>query len=113
MIQAAVLNIWTLINYARSEILVPCLVYCSFKQIVDIFFYKSCYQESNILIIAYSSVLTVTEWLDGILSNNKSDRPQLKMWDIWKTLQYLNINDSFHLKDLEISKYQRESKGRW
>jgi hypothetical protein len=27
-------------------------------------------------------------------------------------LQYLNINDSFHLKDLEISKYQRESKGR-
>jgi hypothetical protein len=28
-------------------------------------FYKSCYQESNILIIAYSSVLTVDEWLDG------------------------------------------------
>jgi hypothetical protein len=25
-------------NYARSEILVPCLVYCSFKQIVDILF---------------------------------------------------------------------------
>ena len=37
-------------------------------------------------------------------SNNKSDRR--------KTLKYLNINDSFHLKDLEISKYKRESKGR-
>jgi hypothetical protein len=28
-------------------------------------------------------------------------------------LKYLNINDSFHLKDLEISKYKRDSKGRW
>ena len=35
-------------------------------------------------------------------SNNKSDRPQVKIWDTWKTLQYLNINDSFHLKDFEI-----------
>ena len=25
-----------------------------------------------------------------------------------QTLKYLNINDSFHLKDLEISKYKRE-----
>ena len=46
-------------------------------------------------------------------SNNKSDTPQVKIWDTWKTLKYLNINDSFHLKDLEISKYKRESKGRW
>jgi hypothetical protein len=53
------------INYARSEILVSCLVYCFFKQIIDIFFYKAYYQESNILIIAYSSVVTVAEWLDG------------------------------------------------
>ena len=45
-------------------------------------------------------------------SNNKSDRPQVKIWDTCKTLKYLNINDSFHLKDLEISKYKRESKGR-
>jgi hypothetical protein len=35
-------------------------------------------------------------------SNNKSDRPQVNIWDTWKTLKYLNINDSFHLKDLEI-----------
>ena len=48
-----------------------------------------------------------------IASNNKSDRPQVKICDTWKTLKYLNINDSFHLKDLEISKYKRESKGRW
>jgi hypothetical protein len=27
-------------------------------------------------------------------------------------LKYLNINDSFHLKDFGISKYKRESKGR-
>ena len=44
--------------------------------------------------------------------NNKSDRPQVKIWDTCKTLKYLDINDSFHLKDLEISKYKRESKGR-
>jgi hypothetical protein len=37
----------------------------------------------------------------------------VKIWDTWKTLKYLNINDSFHLKYLEISKYKRESKGRW
>ena len=43
----------------------PDLKTCFFKQIVDIFFYKTYYQESNILIIAYSSVITVTEWLDG------------------------------------------------
>jgi hypothetical protein len=46
-------------------------------------------------------------------SNNKSDRPQVKIWDTWKTLKYLNIYSSFHLKDLEISKYKRDSKGRW
>ena len=34
------------INNARSEILVPCLVYCFFKQIVDIYFSKAYYQES-------------------------------------------------------------------
>ena len=45
-------------------------------------------------------------------SNNKSDRPQVNIWDTWKTWKYLNINDSFHLKGLEISKYKRESKAR-
>jgi hypothetical protein len=44
--------------------------------------------------------------------NNKSDRPQVNIWDNWKTLKYLNINDSIHLKDLKISKYKRESKAR-
>ena len=46
-------------------------------------------------------------------TNNKSDRPHVNILDTWKTLKYLNINDSVHLKDLEISKYKRESKGRW
>jgi hypothetical protein len=50
---------------------------------------------------------------ESTANNNKSDRPQVKIWDTWKTLKYLNENDSFHLKDLEISKYKRESKGRW
>ena len=45
-------------------------------------------------------------------SNNKSDKLQVNIWDTWKTLKYLNISDSFHLKDLEISKYKRESKAR-
>ena len=46
-------------------------------------------------------------------SNNKSDRPQVNIWHTWKTLKYLNINDSFHLKDFETFEYKRESKGRW
>ena len=42
------------------------VLYIAFlNQIVDIFFHKSNYQESNILIIAYSSVVTIAEWLDG------------------------------------------------
>jgi hypothetical protein len=45
-------------------------------------------------------------------SINKSDRPQVNIWDNWKTLKYLNINGSIHLKDLEIFKYKRESKAR-
>ena len=40
-----------------------------FKQIVDIFFYKSYYQESYILIIVFSSVVTVAEWLNGSFEN--------------------------------------------
>jgi hypothetical protein len=35
-----------------------------FKQIVDIFS-KAYYQESYILIIEYSNVVTIAEWLDG------------------------------------------------
>jgi hypothetical protein len=27
-------------------------------------------------------------------SNNKPDRPQVKIWDTWKTLKYLNINEN-------------------
>ena len=50
--------------------------------------------------------------IEPTASNNKSDRLQVKIWDTCKTLKYLDINDSFHLKDLEISKYKRESKGR-
>jgi hypothetical protein len=66
-----------------------------FKQIVDIFFNKAYYQESYILIIGNSSVVTVAEWLDlkcilaiqkktnePTASNNKSDRPQVNIWNI-------------------------------
>ena len=41
------------------------VLYIAFKQIVDIYFSKAYYQESYILIIVYSSVVTVVEWLDG------------------------------------------------
>jgi hypothetical protein len=47
------------------------------------FFKKAYYQELYILIIEYSSVVTVAEWLDGSFES----RP--------------------HLKDLDISKYKR------
>jgi hypothetical protein len=36
-----------------------------FKQIVDIYFNNAYYQKSYILIIEYSSVVIVAEWLDG------------------------------------------------
>ena len=51
------------------------------SEIVDIFFfYKSYYQESNILIIAYRSVVTVAEWLDrNFESQNRH----------WKAQQWL------------------------
>ena len=45
------------------------LINCFFKQIVDIFFIKVYYQESYILIIEYSSVVTVAEWFDGNFEN--------------------------------------------
>jgi hypothetical protein len=41
------------------------LINCFYKQIVEIFLCKAYYQESYILIIEYSSVVTVAEWLDG------------------------------------------------
>jgi hypothetical protein len=41
------------------------LINCFFKQIVDIFFNKAYYQELYILIIEYSNVVTLAEWLDG------------------------------------------------
>jgi hypothetical protein len=43
------------------------LINSFFKQIVDIFLNNAYYQESYILIIEYSSVVTVyvAEWLDG------------------------------------------------
>ena len=41
------------------------LINCFFKQIVDIFFNKAYYQELYILIIEYSNVVTLAEWLDA------------------------------------------------
>ena len=59
-----------------SKLLISCLVYCFFKQIVDIFFNKAYYQESYILIIEYNSVVTVAEWLDGSFeSQSRLEKP--------------------------------------
>ena len=41
------------------------VLYIAFLNKLLIFFYKAYYEESNILIIAHSSVVTVAEWLDG------------------------------------------------
>jgi hypothetical protein len=47
-----------------------------FKQIVDIFLNKAYYQEPYILIIEYSSVVTVAEWLDGSFeSQSRLEKP--------------------------------------
>ena len=46
------------------------------NKLLIFFFYKSYYQESNILIIAFSSVVTVAEWLDGSFeSQNRLKSP--------------------------------------
>jgi hypothetical protein len=65
------------------------LINSFFKQIVDIFLNNAYYQESYILIIEYSSVVQLT------------NRPQV----ITNQSEHLG-----QLKDLEISKYKRESK---
>jgi hypothetical protein len=59
-----------------------------------------------------TSILAIQEQPTNRSQLNKSDRPQVNIWDTWQTLKYLNINDSFHLKDLQISKYKRESNTR-
>jgi hypothetical protein len=55
-----------------------CIVSCIllFKQSVDIYFNIAYYQESYILIIEYSSVVTVAEWLDGSFeSQSRLEKP--------------------------------------
>ena len=54
------------------------LINCFFKQIVNIFFIKAYYQESYILIIEYSSVVTVAEWLDGSFDNKDKKKRKKK-----------------------------------
>jgi hypothetical protein len=71
---------------------------------VDEFWHNVCSELTNILAIQKQPT--------NRPQLNKSDRPQMNIWDTWKTLKYLNINDSIHLKDLDISKYKRELKAR-
>ena len=68
------------------------------------------FQISHNLCSELTSILAIQEQPTNRSQLNKSDRPQVNIWDTWQTLKYLNINDSFHLKDLQISKYKRESK---
>ena len=49
------------------------------NKLLILFFYKSYYQESNILIIAYSSMVTVAEWLDGSFESQNR---------LWKAQQW-------------------------
>jgi hypothetical protein len=57
-------------------------------------FYKSCYQESNILIIAYSSVLTVDEWLDGSFESQNR---------LWKAQQWFDTRKSQNMFNTFLS----------
>ena len=54
------------------------VLYIAFlSKLLIYFFYKSYYQESNKLIIAFSSVVTVAEWLDGSFeSQNRLSKAQ-------------------------------------
>ena len=91
---------------------------CLEKQLVNIYKTRYKYFRSGII---YVQNWRVCELLNSrntkttnepTASNNKSDWSHVNIWETWKTLKYLNINDSFHLKDLEMSKYKRESKAR-
>ena len=64
------------------------LINCFFKQIVDIFFNNAYYQESCILIIEYSSVVIVAEWLDGSFES-QSRLEKAQQW--FDTLKSHNI----------------------
>jgi hypothetical protein len=73
---------------------------------------------SELLLLAVGS-LVVFVLREDILKVHILVSSEHKLCQIWnicivscKTLKYLNINDSFHLKDLEISKYKCESKAR-
>ena len=88
---------------------------CLKKQLINIYKTRYKYFRSGIIYVQnwrvcelLKCILAIQKQLTAI--NNKSDIPQVNIWDTWKTLKYLNINDSFHLKNLEISKYKRESK---
>jgi hypothetical protein len=49
------------------------VLYIAFlSKLLTFFFNKAYYQESNILIIAYSSMVTVAEWLDGSFENQNT-----------------------------------------
>jgi hypothetical protein len=77
------------INYPRSEILVSCLyIYCSiaFLNKLLIYFFNKVYnQESYILIIEYSSVVTVAEWLDGRFESQSRFYKAKQWFDIRKS----------------------------
>ena len=92
---------------------------CLKKQLINIYKTRDKYFRSGIIYVQnwrvcelLKCILSIQKQLTNRPQHNKSDRPQVNMWDNWKTLKYLIINDSFHLKDLEISKYKREPKAR-
>jgi hypothetical protein len=83
------------------------------KQLINIQDTIQVFQIWHNLCSELASILSIQKQPTKRPQLNKSDRPQVNIWDTWKTLKYLNINDSFHLKDLEISKYKRESKAQF
>ena len=69
-------------EHKLCQIWSTCTVSCIWlflNKLLIFFFYKSYYQESNTLIIAYSSVVTVAEWLDGSFESQNR---------LWKAKQW-------------------------
>jgi hypothetical protein len=89
-------------EHKLCQILVSCLVYCFFKQIVDIFFNKAYYQVIYILIIVNSSVVTVAEWLDGSFESQSRLVKAQQWFDTRKSHNMFNTFLSLNSKRLKF-----------
>ena len=66
------------------------VLYIAFlSKLLTFFFNKAYYQESNILIIAYSSMVTVAEWLDGSFEGQSRHSKAQQWFDTQKYVYHV------------------------